>query len=82
MAFKFVIDGKKRIERTAEEIVDAEGKTSLGVASGMDVGHCFCIASRHCKTTKDFLSDVNYYRICNPREALDPECALTIEFYK
>ena len=79
MAFKFV---RNEIERTIEEIVDAEEKTLLGTASGMDIAHCFYIASRHCKTTNDFLNDVNYYHICDKKEAIDPRCAITIEFYK
>ncbi len=99
MAVKFIIDdGRTRAERTIEEIVDAEGKISLGVASGMDIMHCFYIASRYCRTTKNFLRDVDYYRICDRKEALerglaitrdpglgitpDPGLAITLEFYK
>ena len=79
MTFKLVRSGK---ERTIEEIVDVEERFLLGTASGMDIAHCFYIASRHCKTTNDFLKDVNYYRICDKKEAIDPRCAVTIEFYK
>ena len=79
MAFKFV---RNEIERTIEEIVDVEGKTSLGTASGMDIAQCFSTASRLCEATNDFLNDVNYYRICDKRESIDPRCAITIEFYK
>ncbi len=83
MAFKFIIDnGRTRVERTIEELVNGEGKISLGIASGMDIGHCFYIASRHCRVTKDFLRDVDYYRICSEEKALDPGCTITIEFYK
>ena len=79
MAFKLVRDEK---ERTIEEIVDIEEKTSLGTAAGMDVAQCFSTASRLCKTTNNFLNDVNYYRICDKKEAIDPRCAISIELYK
>jgi hypothetical protein len=82
MAYKFTIDGKERIQRTIEDITDTEGKTSLGVAAGIDIGHCIYIASRHCETSENFLKDVRYYRICSKEESLDPKCPVTIEFYK
>lgn len=80
MAFKFAIHGKK--EKTIEKVLDGEGKTSLGIFSGNDIGHCIDMASRHCDITDDFLDDVKYYRVCGKEESLDRKFTITVEFYK
>ncbi len=85
--FDFIV-GTDRIKKSIEEITEeeTEGKTSLGLTVGMDIGGCLCTAARH---YKNFWKDVKYYRVCDKEEVLkeegevlDPRCSTVIEFYK
>ena len=55
-----IVSGKSEEKRTLEEISaeQASEKELLGTAEGQDLGHCFYIGMRYCRTTRDFLRDV------------------------
>lgn len=65
MENKFEVDiiGRDDTRRlTIYEIAESEleGKTSLGQACGLDIGHCVYLGSSHCK---DFEKKVKWYYI-------------------
>lgn len=77
--------GEKKTKVTLEEIArdEARGKHLLGIAAGMDIGHCSYLGSRHC-SEKDFLRSVRYYRHCDAGEfpEMGSHCATVVAFYK
>lgn len=74
------VDNGRRVKR---RILDLSGKrvrnlSTLGQASGMNLGHCFYLADKYCK---DFIKRVRGYKLSSPVTELYVVTSMTVAFY-